>query len=154
MGNRKIWGHTITGRCNGEPFTAFEYTWFTGWGKGSSVDWIGAMLWTVERTLPRFMMTSSRFWHTTGTFYRGEVIHFDDSPEFSGHFELRCDDAAAVRALFTPDLRQALGVDGRHRIAGCGKELMWWRDGYLPSPNALDQFLREGDRIRTLFVRG
>ena len=32
------------------------------------------MLWTVERTLPRFMMTSSRFWHTTGTFYRGEVI--------------------------------------------------------------------------------
>jgi hypothetical protein len=30
---------------------------------------------------------------------------------------------------------------------------MWWRDGSLPSPNAFDQFLMEGDRVRALFLR-
>jgi hypothetical protein len=153
VGDRRVWEHTIRGSSNGVPFTAFEYTWYTGSGKGSSVDRIGAVLWTVEQALPRFMMTSNHFWHTTGTFYRGEVIRFDESPEFSRHFRLRGDDAAKVRALFTGDIRQALEVDPRHRVAGYRQELMWWRDGSLPSPNAFDQFLMEGDRVRALFLR-
>ena len=32
-GRRRRWGHTITGRHNGVPFTAFEYSWRTGGGK-------------------------------------------------------------------------------------------------------------------------
>ena len=33
-------------------------------------------------------------------------------------------------------------------VAGAGRELMWWRDGKLPSPKAFDDFLAEGYRVR------
>ncbi len=31
---------------------------------------------------------------------------------------------------------------------------MWWRNGPLPSPEGLDEFLLEGERIRVLVDRG
>jgi len=154
------WGPAIRGTCNGVPFTAFECNWYRrGTGPhGPHNDGIGAMRWTIDRTLPRFLMTSGRSLWTGDVlmraYYDGEIIDFDDSPDFSRHYSVQGNDAAAVRTLFNRDLRQALAVHSRCCAAGCGRELIWWRGEMLPPAGVLDQFLLEGDRIRTLFARG
>ena len=159
-GDNPTWGPAIGGTCNGVPFTAFECNWYRrGTGPhGPHNDGIGAMRWTIDRTLPRFLMTSGRSLWTGDVlmraYYDGEIIDFDDSPDFSRHYSVQGNDAAAVRALFTRDLRQALAVHSRCCVAGCGRELIWWRREMLPPAGVLDQFLLEGDRIRVLFARG
>ncbi len=151
------WGPAIRGTCNGVPFTAFECNWYRR-GTSRHNDGIGATRWTMDRTLPRFLMTSGRsLW--TGDVpmrasYDGGIIEFDDSPDFSRHYSVQGNDAAAVRALFTRDLRQALAVHSGCCVAGCGRELIWWRGETLPPARVLDQFLLDGDQIRTLFARG
>ena len=151
------WGPAISGTCNGVPFTAFECHWYHR-GSNSFNDGIGAVRWTMDRTLPRFLMTSGRRLWTGDVLMRsycdGESIEFDDSPDFSRHYSIQGNDAAAVRALFTRDLRQALAVHSRCCVAGCGRELIWWRGETLPLAGVLDQFLLDGDRIRALFARG
>ncbi len=151
------WGPAIRGRCNGVPFTAFECNWYRRWTSPHN-DGIGAMRWTMDRTLPRFLMTSGRSLWTGDVlmraYYDGAIIEFDDSPDFSRHYSVQGNDAAAVRALFTRDLRQALAVHSRCCVAGCRSELIWWRGETLPPAGVLDQFLLDGDRIRTLFARG
>ncbi len=159
-GDNPTWGPAIRGTCNGVPFTAFECNWYRrGTGPhGPHNDGIGAMRWTIDRTLPRFLMTSGRSLWTGDVlmraYYGGGIIEFDDSPDFSRHYSVQGNDAAAVRALFNRDLRQALAVHSRCCAAGCGRELIWWRGEMLPPAGVLDQFLLEGDRIRTLFARG
>jgi hypothetical protein len=158
-GDERYWGHTIRGTYNGASFTAFEYRWTTGSGKSQQTEWIGAMLWTLERTLPQFTLTRKDFSAMIAELFRREDIHFDDVPEFSKTYRLRGADAAAVHALFTSAVRQVLGSDSHQHVAGCGHELMWWQEGALPLPKDrdrsldLDRFFMEGDRIRGLFAR-
>jgi len=48
----------------------------------------------------------------------------------------------------SPDGRRAPG----HHLAGDGSRLLWWRDGRLPSADALDLLIADGDRLRRLFM--
>lgn len=62
-------------------------------------------------------------------------------------------DEAAIRALFTPAVRQVFAHNRGHHVAGAGHHLFWWRLGTLPKPDELDAFLTEGDGIRRALVR-
>jgi hypothetical protein len=160
-GDDPLWGPAISGSYKGVPFTAFECSWsYAGTGGlrlQRASNFIGAIFWRIERTLPQFLLTARGFW--TGDslmqwcFEGATTIDFDDSPEFTRHFRVQGKDVAAVRALFTRELRQALAIDPRRHVAGAGKELMWWRGPLLPPPEALDVFLMEGERVRSLFAR-
>jgi len=152
-GHRHTWGFTIVGTSGGTPFTAFEYRWTTGSGKSSQTHRIGGLLWTMERSLPQFLLTPEGLWARLAAYFGGQDIDFAESPEFSRAYRLRGNDEAAVRALFTPARRQVFELLGSQHAAGAGQELMWWRDGALPPPDQFDVFLMEGQRIQRAFAR-
>jgi hypothetical protein len=151
------WGPAIRGTCKGVPFTAFECAWYLLISARPHNRGIGAVRWAMDRTLPRFLMTPGRgFWTGDAEMrghYDGAIIEFDDSPDFSRRYSVQGNDVAAVRALFTHDLREALAAHSPCYAAGCGRELIWWRTEILPPAERLDQFLLEGDRVRVLFAR-
>src|SRR5947208_8979121 len=152
-GRGRRWTFTIAGSSGGTPFTAFEYRWTTGSGKNSQTHRIGGLLWTMERSLPQFLLMPEGLWARLAAYFGGQDIDFAESPEFSRAYRLRGSDEAAVRALFTPAHRQVFELLRGQHAAGAGQELMWWRDGALPRPDQFDMFLMEGDRIRVAFTR-
>jgi len=153
-GRRRRWTFTIAGTSGGTPFTAFEYRWTTGSGKSARSHRIAGLLWTVERSLPQFFVAPEGWGDKVAAYFGGQDMDFDDSPDFSHSYRLRGADEAAVRALFTPARRQRLEqLVGQH-VSGAGNELMWWRDATLPTPDAFDEFLMEGERVRRAFTEG
>ncbi len=156
QGHARHWRYTISGTRNDVPFSAFEYQWTTGGGKSAHTHRIAGVLWTLEREaeLPQFMLTPEGLRARIAAFFGGQDLDFDDSPEFSRAYRLQGQDEGAVRGLFTPDLRHVFAAQPGQHVAGAGRELMWWQDGRLPGPEALDQFLMEAERIRRLFDRG
>ena len=152
-GHRRKWGFTIAGTSGGTSFTAFEYQWTVGSGKNSQTHRIGGLLWTMERSLPQFLLTPEGVWARIVAYFGGQDIDFVESPEFSKAYRLQGSDERAVRALFDPGLRQVFELFKGQHTAGAGRELMWWRDGRLPAPDQFDAFLMEGDRIQRAFAR-
>lgn len=158
-GHGRNWSFTVTGQVGGNPFTAFEYIYVTGGGRSRQTHRFGMMLWeTPGANLPRFSCGPEGFWRRIAQRFGAQDFDFAEDEAFSRAYELQGDDEAAVRALFTPARRAylvAAGPDGtiqRQHLAGGGTRLLWWRDGRLPAPQELDQFIADGDRVRRLFM--
>jgi len=159
-GHNRRWGPTVSGQVGGRPFTAFEYTYVTGGGKNSQRHRLAMMLWDVPGTaLPRFSLGPEGFFNRIAQRFGVQDFDFDEDEEFSRAYQLQGDDEAAVRKLFTAARRAFLlapGVDGsaseRYHLAGTGTRLLWWRNGRLRVPDAFDQFIADGDRVRRLFM--
>ena len=158
-GHNKSWGSTISGQVGGKAFIAFEYSYVTGGGNSSHRHPLAVMLWEApERSLPRFSLAPEGFWRRIAQRFGAQDFDFENDEEFSRAYELQGDDEAAVRALFTAARRAYLvaqGPDGsvpRHHLAGAGSRLLWWRTGRLPTPDGMDQFIADGDRVRRLFM--
>jgi hypothetical protein len=154
------WGATISGRMGGRDFTAFEYAYVTGGGNSRNRHRIAGMLWESDTAhLPPFTCVPENALYRLGQILGMQDFDFDDDPEFSTAYQLQGQDEAAVRAFFTRGRRAFLtapGIDGgrrpRHHVAGSGTQLLWWRNGRLPTADDLDQFLAEGDRLRRAFL--
>ena len=158
-GHGRKWGITITGQVGGKPFTAFDYVYVTGGGKSSNRHHLAMMLWeSPGLALPRFSLVPEGFWRRLAQRFGAQDFDFESDEEFSRAYELQGDDETAVRALFTTARRAFLtaqGPDGttpRHHLAGAGDRFLWWRTGRLPTPEGMDQFLADGERVRRLFV--
>jgi hypothetical protein len=159
-GRSRRWGATLSGRMGGQDFTAFEYTYVTGGGNSNNRHHIAGVLWERDGArLPRFSCVPENVLYRLGQHLGMQDFDFDDDPEFSRAYQLQGQDEAAVRALFTRRRRALLtasGPDGAarptHHLAGAGPRLFWWRNGRLPRPEALDQFLADGDRLRREFL--
>jgi hypothetical protein len=160
QGHNRRWRATISGQSGGRAFTAFEYTYVTGGGKNSSHHRLTVMLWeSTETSLPAFTLVPEGFFRRLAQRFGAKDFDFEEDPEFSRAYQLQGDDEAAVRALFTPGRRAFLtapGIDGdkpaRHHLAAAGPRLAWWREGGLPGPDQLDQFLALGDAVRRQFL--
>ncbi len=161
QGHHRRWRATIAGQIGGRPFTAFEYSYVTGGGKNSNHHRLSVMLWqSAEASLPAFTVVTEGFFRRLAQRFGAKDFDFADDPGFSRAYQLQGDDEAAVRALFTPTRRAFLAApapDGvkatRYQVAGAGSRLVWWSDGRLPGPDALDEFLAEGDRLRRQFLQ-
>lgn len=159
-GHGRRWGATIDGQVGGRPFTAFEYAYVTGGGKNSNRHRFTVMLWeSPDAILPRFSLVPEGFFRRLAQRFGTQDFDFEEDAEFSRAYQLQGDDERAVRALFTPARRAFLmaeSPDGRratrHHLAGDGTRLLWWRNGRLPSPDALDLLIADGDRLRRLFI--
>jgi hypothetical protein len=152
QGRRRTWGNTISGTKNNLPFTAFEYRWVTGGGKHSQTHHIGGVVWELNgAVIPKFSLTPegwlSRISHVFGL----QDIDFDDSADFSKQYQLQGPDEAAIRKLFTPELRRFFESTPQQQVAGGGPWLLWYRHGRLPSTDELDEFIELGDQVRRRF---
>jgi len=147
-GHSRKWGYTLTGAFSGRPITAFEYRWVTGGGKSSQTHVVHGILWeSVNAHLPAFTLGPENFLTRIAGVFGAQDIDFDDTPDFSSAYRLRGKDEAAIRAFLTPALRQYLALAPGQRMAADGTRLLWWRDGRLPKPDQLEQFLMEGDAV-------
>jgi hypothetical protein len=158
-GHARSWSCTITGQFGGKPFTAFDYAYRMGSGNSSHRHPLAMMLWEApDVSLLRFSCVPEGFWNRLAQRFGKQDIDFEGDEEFSRRYELQGDDEAGVRALFTAARRAYLsaarpdGRNERHHLAGAGNRLLWWRTGRLPVPDAMDQFIADGDRIRRLFM--
>ncbi|HKE89124.1 MAG TPA: hypothetical protein VKB45_02230 [Gemmatimonadales bacterium] len=159
QGGGKAWKYSVTGAVNGQPFTAFEYTYFTGGGRSRRRHRFGMMLWeTPGLNLPRFVLGPEDFLDRLAHRFGRQDLDFAEDDEFSQAYELRGDNPTAVRALFTPARRAFLVAAGKggifrpQHLAGAGTRLLWWREGRLPPAQELDQFIADGDRVRQQFL--
>jgi len=160
-GDRRRWGFTITGRYGGRTFTAFEYEWYPSTRR----EWpsrIRAVLWeTPDAVFPKFSLTPKDLWTRGADWLLSWLARPDEralwagtTSEFARVYVLAGDDAAAVGALFTPEIRAYFVAHLGHSLAGAQRELIWWRHGSLPVGTRLEAFLAEGDAIYRRFVRG
>jgi hypothetical protein len=154
QGHSRRWSYTISGQLHGAAFTAFEYRWVTGGGKSSHTHHIGGLVWEADDAVfPQFSLTPEGWFSRLGQVFGMQDIDFDDAPEFSKAYRLKGPNEAAIRALFTPEMRQFFAVTlGRH-VAGGGRFLFWWVDGRLPNAEQLDEWLELGDQVRRRFFK-
>jgi hypothetical protein len=153
-GHSRKWGYTLTGVVSGRPLTAFEYAWVTGGGKSSHRHAIHGILWeTPGGRLPAFTLGRENLLTRLAGVFGAQDIDFADAPEFSSAYRLRGEDEAAIRAFLTPDLRQYLTLSPGQQIAASGAHFLWWRNGRLPRPDQLEQFLMEGDALARRFLK-
>lgn len=153
-GHSRKWGYTLTGQVSSHPVTVFEYRWVTGGGKSSHRHSLHAILWDAPGgRFPTFTLTPENLLTRLAAAFGGQDIDFDDSPEFSKAYRLRGVDEAAIRAFLTPDLRQVMALTPGQQIAAAGTRFLWWRNGRLPKPDQMDQFLMEGDSLARRFLK-
>jgi hypothetical protein len=132
--------------------TLFDYQYTIGHGKSSNTVYQ-----TITRmesglfNLPAFVLFPESFLAKMGKLLGRADINFPESPEFSRKYILRGDDEAAIRALFTPALRQAIESQERLTIEGVGPLLFIFRKGQRAKPEQIAARLEQDKRIAALF---
>ena len=113
----------------------FDYRYFTGSGRGRSVNaFTVALAACPGRQVPRFDLKPESFLHKLGEFAGFGDIDLPEYPEFSGKYRLTGPDEAAVTAYFNPvrvawfENHQGLRVQG-----AAGWLLLNRREGELPA---------------------
>jgi len=155
QGHSRTWQHELSGAFNGLAFTAFEYVYIIGYGKNQTVHRQAMIKWeSAGASLPQFTLGPEGFFARIGQALGWPDIDFSDDEAFSRSYVLKGSDEAAVRALFTPELRAQLSSEPGQHVAGMGKILLWWRNGSLPGPESFGAFLTAGDRVRQVFFAG
>ncbi len=154
IGTNHKWRDEVSGVFNSRPFTAFEYQYLTG-GIQFRGRYNNALIrWRLDRvSLPHFTMVPA----STYLFRIGRTpddIDFPEDKAFSKAYILTGSDQAALRALFTPELRAALAAVPGQFVAAHAQDVFWWREGRLPGPGEFEAFLTAGDRVVNLFATG
>ena len=135
--------------------TLFDYQYTIGHGKSSNTVYqtITRMQSDLFR-LPAFLLFPEGFLAKMGKMFGRADINFPESPEFSRKYILRGDDEAAIRAIFTPAVRQALEGQDRVTIEGAGPLLFIFRKGRRLKPEELPARIEQDKRIAALFFEG
>jgi hypothetical protein len=133
-------------------FTVFDYQYTIGYGKSSSTyQQTVTRMQSAMFQLPSFILYPETFFAKMGKAFGRTDINFPESPEFSRKFILRGDDEGAIRALFTPVLRQALEPHERLTIEGAGDLLFIFRAARRAKPDELPGKIEQDKRIAALF---
>jgi hypothetical protein len=78
-------------------------------------------------------------------------VNFADSPDFSDQYILRGQDEPALRAIFSPALRNALAPLDHLTIEGADEVLFIFRMGRRVKPEDLVARIEEDKKILALF---
>lgn len=135
--------------------TLFDYQYTIGHGKSAN-----RIYQTITRMesglfrLPAFVLFPENFLAKMGKMFGSADINFPDSPDFSRKYILRGEDEAAIRALFTPALRQTLAGQDRLTVEGAGTLLFIFQKGRSAKPEQIAARLEQDKRIAALFFEG
>ena len=149
-GNEESWRNAITGTKNGAPFTAFEYVWT----ERRAPYFRSGLIWERDDvSLPRFELWPEGWASRIAEVVGMQDVDFSESPEFSRAYHLTGPNEPAIRALFTPEIREFLAVTPDQHVTGGGRFLIWWSATLLPPPSGFDEWLEQGDHVRRRFFR-
>ena len=151
-GASHAWRDEISGQLKFHPFTAFEYQYITGAGRPRFVFNRAMIHWRLDGTsLPRFTLVPA----STYLFRIGRdpnAVDFPDDSAFARAYLLTGEDQAAIRGVFTPQLRATMTAMKGQFVSAQGPDVFWWQERRLPSANGFDAFLNEGAQVVELFA--
>jgi carbonic anhydrase len=133
-------------------FVLFEYEYTVGYGKSQHTthQTIGRLR-TPLLKLPSFLLFPETLFSKIGVMFGRTDVNFPDSPDFSDQYILRGQDEAALRAIFSPALRQALTPLDHLTIEGADDVLFIFRSDRRVKPEDLVSRIEEDKRIAALF---
>jgi hypothetical protein len=101
--------------------------------------------------LPSLLLFPETIFSKMAVMFGCTDVNFPDSPKFSDKYILRGQDEAALRALFTPALRDALEPLEDLTIEGADDVLFIFRERRLVEPEEIPSRIEEDKRILALF---
>jgi hypothetical protein len=130
----------------------FEYEYTVGYGKSQhTTHQTIARMRAPLLKLPPFLLFPETIFSKIGVMFGQTDVNFSDSPEFSDRFILRGHDEAALRAIFSPALRQALTPLDHLTIEGADDVLFIFRTDRRIKPEDLVARIEEEKKILALF---
>ena len=139
-------------QTNELQITLFDYAYTVGYGKSSQhYQQTVTRMRTPVLNLPAFALYPETIFWKLGKLFGGADINFPDAPEFSKKFILRGPDEAAIRALFTPTVRQFFEQQPALTIDAAGNLLFAHRSGRRAKPEELESYVADAKRVLALF---
>jgi carbonic anhydrase len=133
-------------------FVLFEYEYTVGYGKSQHTthQTIGRLRAPLLK-LPSFLLFPETLFSKIGVMFGRTDVNFPDSPDFSDQYILRGQDEPALRAVFSPALRQALTPLDHLTIEGADDVLFIFRTDRRVKPDDLLARIEEDKKILALF---
>jgi hypothetical protein len=133
-------------------FVLFEYEFTVGYGKSQHTihQTIGRLRAPLLK-LPFFLLFPETLFSKIGVMFGRTDVNFPDSPDFSDKYILRGQDEPALRAIFSPALRNALTPLDHLTIEGADDVLFIFRMGRRVKPEDLVARIEEDKKILALF---
>lgn len=133
-------------------FILFDYAYTTDNGETSTTTHQTiARIQAPLLKLPSFLLFPETIFSRIKVLFGGADVNFPDSPGFSDTYILRGQDEAALRAIFSPALRQDLEPLRDLTIEGADDALFIFRAGRRTEPDELVARIEENKRILALF---
>lgn len=102
--------------------------------------------------LPSFNLFPEHIFNKIGKLFGGSDINFPEAPQFSDQYILRGENEAALRAIFTPALREFLQPLDHLTIEGADDVLFVYR--WQRRSNDVAALIEENKRLVALFLEG
>ena len=133
--------------------TLMDYSFWKGSGKHRHVIRQTLALISDKRyELPSFVLAPENFFSRFKENFGAQDIDFEAFPNFSQMFNLRGDDEAAVRALFTPAIIRELERHPGITLEGRAGNLLIFRFKKRVKPENFPRFLEEAQQLAQLFL--
>jgi hypothetical protein len=133
-------------------FVLFEYEYTVGYGKSQrTTHQTIARMRAPLLKLPLFLLFPETIFSKIGVMFGKTDVNFLDSPDFSDQYILRGHNDAALRAIFSPALRQALTPLDHLTIEGADDVLFIFRTDRRIKPEDLVARIEEEKKILALF---
>jgi hypothetical protein len=132
-------------------FVLFEYEYTVGYGKSQRTthQTIGRLRAPLLK-LPSFLLFPETLFSKIGVMFGRTDVNFPDASDFSDQYILRGQDEPALRAIFSPALRQALAPLDHLTVEGADDVLFIFRTDRRVKPEDLLARIEEDKKILAL----
>lgn len=126
----------------------FDYSYTVGYGKSRQhYHQTITRMQSPVLNLPAFFLFPETFFSKVGKLFGGADINFAESPQFSKKYILRGADEAAIRALFTPALRQFFESQLPFTVEAAGTTVFVYRTSQRAKPEQLEGYIAAGKQV-------
>lgn len=100
--------------------------------------------------LPVFQLSPESIFHKMAQFFGMADINFEDSPKFSKSYLLRGSNEAAIRAVFTPEVRAFIEQERNWNVESRDGYLLVFRSDTVLEPDKCPEFAAEALRLAAM----
>ncbi len=151
-GHSKKTSNLMHGTVKEVDIKIFDYRYTTGAGKNSHTHHQTVILFKADRLdLPSFKLSPENIFHKIGKAFGYQDINFDTHPEFSDKYLLKSSEEEFCREVFDAKILDYYQQRPGLSTEGSGSQLLFFRDSKKVSPEQLQDFLKDGMHIYTLF---
>jgi carbonic anhydrase len=151
-------GHTkkiknqLDGKYRDCQVSFFDYTYVIGYGKSrhSYRQSIVAVR-SEQAAFPKFSLGPESFFNTLGKIFGAKDINFEDAPEFSKRYFLKCEKETEIRSLFSPRVLTYFTDNPGLCVEGYQNVLLFYRKNHRVLPEEVEQFLAKGWETLKIF---